>query len=282
MSHVAPTPADMPAASAAGSAADEWATLVAAAVVGTDRHPVPAPAPGWDVWGTNPDPAIALLDRSVAVVAARRAGALADPPSVPPPAAPVDTRQPCPAACTARLQRLLRGEHDLLLPEWLDHCRALELRPPWVLLPALLLRGRRQPELDALVRDLAGARAAWLAAEVPELGIRPVPSRLPSGSVATVRRPPRADDSGAVVAAIVQTFADRAATWAVAPQLRLLVASIDPLWLPALVGGLSQLQFDVASERTRADLLGFAEFRMAMLAEFGDGVMGAAVPAPRV
>lgn len=256
---------------AVGDAADEWAVLVATAVVGTDRHQLPAARPGWDVWGTGADPAVALLDRAVAVVAARRAGVLPDAPVVTPPPAPVDPRPPCPPACLARLQRLLRGEHDLLLAEWLHRCDDLGMRPPWVMLPTLLLRGRRQPDLDALVRSVAGDRAAWLAEHVPELGVRPVAAVPKTGPVAPLRPPRRPADSAAVVAGILQTFVDRVATWAAAPQLRLLVASLDPTWLPALVADLSGLRFDVTVERTRADLLGFTEFRMAMLAELDPG-----------
>jgi hypothetical protein len=261
-------------------AADEWATLIATAVVGTDRHPLPPAAAGWDVWGAGADPAVALLHRAAAVVAARRAGVLADAPLPPPPTAPHDHRRPCSAAALMRLQRLLRGEHELLLPEWLHRCGAAGLRPPWVLLPALLLRGRRHPELDALVRDVAGARARWLAEQVPELGVRPVPAVPTTGAVAPLRPPAPPADSGAAVSAIVETFVERVATWAAAPQLRLLVASLEPRWLPALVVDLSGLRFDVAVERTRADVLGLAEFRIAMLAELDVAASGAAPPGP--
>ena len=48
-------------------------------------------------------------------------------------------------------------------------------------------------------------------------------------------------DSGAVISGVVQVFVDGMATWAAAPQLRLIVASLDPAWLPALVAQLSRL-----------------------------------------
>jgi hypothetical protein len=248
------------------SAADEWSTLVATAVVGTDRHPLPPAALGWDVWGTHPDPAVALLDRAAAVVAARRAGVLASPSLPTPPLAPSDHRPVCSPACVVRLRRLLDGEHDLLLAEWLHLCLASGDRPPWSLLPTLLLRARRNADLDLLVRHLAGDRARWLAEALPELGVRPTPK--PAGAVVIPPPPARVPDSGATVSVIVQTFHDQAATWAAAPQLRLLVVSLEPRWLAALIAELSGLRFDAHSERTRADLLALAEFRDAMVRDF--------------
>lgn len=265
---------DVSGAGDVGDVATEWAQLVATAMVGTDRRALPPAEAGWDAWGAGADAATALLDRATAATAARRAGVLPDAPVVAPPPAPEDPRPPCPPAGVARLQRLLRGEHDVLLAEWLHRCHELGMRPPWVLLPTLLLRGRRQPELDALVRHVAGARVSWLAEHVPELGVRPVAPVPASGPVAPLQPPPRPVDSAAAVTAVVQTFVDRIATWAAAPQLRLVVSSVDPSWLPRLVVELSRLPFDVTVERTRADLLGLSEFRIAMLAELDPGMRG--------
>ena len=132
----------------AGSAATEWAALVATAVLGTDRRPLPPAEIGWDAWASDTDAAVALLDRAAAVVAAQRAGVRPAPPLAVPPPAPVDARPPCPPGAALRLDRMLRGEHDILLPEWFALCDARGVQLPWVLLPVLLLRGRRQPELD--------------------------------------------------------------------------------------------------------------------------------------
>ena len=248
-------------------AAAEWAGLVTTAIVGTDRRPAPPPAPGWDTWSRATDPAVALLDRALAVVLARRAGAC------PTPAvgqalavAPADQRPPCPQPCAHRMRRLLAGEHDALLAEWFQLCGQLGAQLPAELLPALLLRGRRNPELDVAVRHLAGARAAWLAGEVPELGI-PVTGPPAAAPPALVPPAPLAD-SGAAVTAVVQLFRDHAATWAAAPQLRAVVVALHPSWLPALIGELSRLPFVTTTERTRAELLSLAEVRMAMVQEF--------------
>jgi hypothetical protein len=63
-------------------------------------------------------------------------------------------------------------------------------------------------------------------------------------------------------------FVDGLATWATTPQLRLVASAVDPAWLPTLVAELSRLPFHAGTERARADVLGFAEFRLAMLHEF--------------
>jgi hypothetical protein len=262
------------------SASAEWDALVAVAIVGTDRHRVPAPPPGWDTWATASDPAVAVLDRAAAVVAARRAGVVPGPPLAGVEPIAEDERPVCSPACTARLQRLLSGEHDLLLAEWFERCERVGVRLPWAVLPGLLLRGRRHPGLDLVVRRLAGPRAAWLAGVMPELGVRASPA-VPAGrgGVAEPLRPPtRVEDSSTAVAGICGAFADRAVTWASAPQLRQLVAALDPAVLPGLIASLAATVFDPVTERARAELLGLAEFRQAMLRELDDCLTPAAGP----
>jgi hypothetical protein len=255
--------------SVAKSASTEWAALVATAVLGTDRKRLPEPEVGWDAWSTDTDAAVALLDRAAAVVTAQRAGVRPNP-SVPlGPVAPPDSRKPCPSPVARRLQRMLRGEHDLLLPEWFARLAERDLQLPWASLPLLLLRGRRDPALDLVVRAAAGERAAWLADAVPELGVRAVPQK-PKEPVEPLRPPPTIDDSGAAVSAILSAFAARAVTWAAAPQLRNIVAALEPAWLSRLVAELSALAFDPTSERTRRELIALAEFRDAMLRELAE------------
>ena len=251
----------------ARSAADEWNALVSTAVVGTDRRLPPDPTAGWDTWSGASDPAVAVLDRAAAVVIARRAGACPDPaPPMVLPISPIDDRPVCPPACAVRLVRLLAGDHDLLLPEWLQRCEQLGVQLPWVSLPTLVLRGRRQPELDHVVRRLAGGRAEWLADVVPELGVRRTPTALPTG---TPTGPPIGPpDDAAAISALVQVLVDGQGTWAAAPQLRLLVVALDPVWLPALVVDLSHMPFVAAVERTRSELLRLTEFRVEMVREF--------------
>jgi hypothetical protein len=256
----------------AESASAEWAGLVSTAIVGTDRR-MPADADaGWRTWAAATDPAVAVLDRAAAVVVARRAGACPHP--APPallPAAPLDARRPCPLPCAARLDRILAGDHETLLPEWLQRLDALGAQLPWAALPTLLVRGRRQPELDAVVRRLAAGRAEWLADVLPELGIAARPAAVPrpvTGAADGWGPPPAPADSGAAVSGVVQVFVDGLATWATTPQLRLVASAVDPAWLPTLVAELSRLPFHAGTERARAAVLGFAEFRLAMLHEF--------------
>ncbi len=244
----------------ASTASDEWTQLVTAAVLGTDRRPLPVAAAGWESVVVSPDAATELLNRAAAVATARRAGVR--PGAVPArmPAPPADPRPVCPAEASNALARLLRGEHEVLLAEWFACCQQSGHRPPPHLVPALLLRGRRQPAFDIVARRLIGPLAGWLADAMPELGIKVTPTALPAGTEPLL--PPRPPvDSGAVVTAIVSAFADGSATWAAAPQLRVAVAAIDPTWLPALVLELNRAQFRAPTERTRVDLLGVAQLR---------------------
>ena len=262
------------------SAAAEWANLVTTAVLGTDRRPLPEAQPGWDAAARSDDPAIQLLDRAAAVATARRAGRRPAPaPAVIEPA-PLDVRPVCPPAATAALSRLLGGQHEVLLGEWFALCRAGGFQLPAHLLPALLLRSRRQPALDVAVRQIAGERARWLADAMPELRLKRDPTALPTGTEPLLPPAPPAD-SGAVVSAIIDTFADRSATWAAAAQMRLVAAALEPVWLPTLLRELNRAPFHALTERTRVDLMGLAQLRSEMIASMSPPESVDAVPLPR-
>ena len=297
----------MVSADVTASAADEWSAIVATAVLGTDRRPPPVPGPGWDLWATSADPAVALLDRAGAVVVARRAGftPTAVPDVVVPLPAP-DHRPPCSAACAARLERLLGGEHEVLLGEWLDLIEQAGVQLPWGSLPTLLLRGRRRPDLDAVVRRLAGDRARWLAELVPELGVKPVASGPantgpantgpantgpantgpantgPASSAApTLVRAAPLPDPAATLVGLWQHILDGRATWASAPHWRTVVAALPPTELAEFLDRLDGSREHLASVRTRAELLSLAQFRLDMLREFGHAPgVGAVVSSP--
>ena len=260
----------------AASAAREWSNLVTTAVLGTDRKRMPVPPLGWEALRTGDDPAVELLDRAAAVATARRAGMQPTPAPLPIERAPDDPRPPCSAESAELLAQMLGGLHEILLPEWLARCADAGLRPPAHLVPALLLRGRRHPALDVAARAVIGPRAAWLAEAMPELGVRAVPKPLPAGAdpFAPPLPPP---DSGAVVGVVVEMFHDRSATWATVAQLRLVVASIEPSWLPALTLELNRAPFHAVTERTRVDLLGIARMRRAMIDGLAQTVSGAPV-----
>jgi hypothetical protein len=119
----------------------------------------------------NPDPAAVLLDQTALLTAARRAGQRPGPAAPPPTAAP-DPRPSVSPAAGRRLARMLGGEHQDLLAEWLAVAAARGLRAPAPLLPALLDRAVRPPpgssSLRRLVAEAGGPRARWLAGLNPD------------------------------------------------------------------------------------------------------------------
>jgi hypothetical protein len=278
---VSPSTLDDPGTVLAASVVDEWATVVAGAIVGTERRPLPPAAVGWGAWSRAGDPAVALLDRASALVIARRAGISPGPvPDVEIGIAPHDPRPTCVPAVAIRLQRMLRGEHDLLLPEWFACIDAARMQLPWASLPRLLLLARNHPEMDRVVRRLAQGRAEWLIDAVPELGVARV-GRRPAATDPSFEAPRAPADSAVAVGRLIEQFRAGLATWASAPQLRVVVASLDPVWLPTVVTDLSRIGFDPHLERTRAELVALAEFRHAMLAEFAAALAGALPIDPR-
>jgi hypothetical protein len=254
------------------SARAEWEGLVTAAVLGTDRRAVPAAAAGWHL-REGDDPAVALLDRVAAVTVSRRAGAVPGPPVAVQAPAPADPRPVVPPRSAANLARMLRGEHDVALAEWLDLCAAGGWRPPPELVPALLLRGKRDPAFDAAVRRVIGSLAAWLADAVPSLGVRANAAK----ASATFAPVPSAADSAAVVDVVVAAFHDHSATWASVAGLRTMVASLDRAALAELIGRLNAAPFHVTTERARVELLGLAQLRRdlgELVRSPSDGVTG--------
>jgi hypothetical protein len=153
-----------------------WRDLVTASLIGTERAVVPRieipglspadiPAPG----GSR-DPAAVLLDQAAVLTAARRAGRMPSR-AKPPPAAEPDTGPAVSPAAGRRLARMLAGEHQDLLAEWLAAAAARGLRAPPPLLPALLDRAVRPPgtySLRRLVAEAGGSRARWLASLNPD------------------------------------------------------------------------------------------------------------------
>ncbi|GAA2786803.1 DUF5691 domain-containing protein [Kitasatospora paracochleata] len=176
-------------ASAVGTAAepartavdDDWAELETAALLGTDRRPLPPPG------GTGPageladavdrtDQATALLELAALAAVRRRAGATAGaPPAIPAPAAP-DPRPEVSEAAARRLAVLLGGRAAAattanlaeLLPQWLSAARERGYRPPAHLLPSLLDTARTRSELRADTVALAGPLGRWLAGQNPD------------------------------------------------------------------------------------------------------------------
>lgn len=139
-----------------------WATLLADALVGTDRR-------------EGVDPA-GLLDRSAALAAFRRAGTRPVSVTAPRPApAPNETRPVVGEAAAQRLVTLLEDGagfdaaiRDALLHEWLELVRDHGRRVPPELLPTLLDYGRSHGAVRPLLAVAGGARVHWLAQQNPE------------------------------------------------------------------------------------------------------------------
>jgi uncharacterized protein DUF5691 len=154
-----------------------WESLVAAALLGTDRRaPEPVVPPGapadLGVALARRSPEEALLGAAAAWAVARRAGAVADV-GKPPAPAPEDPRPMCSPAAGRRLAAILAGEHRALLPEWLAAAEAAGVRPVPELLPALLDAAVTRTDLRAAVVAAAGPRGAWLAERQPRWAFPP-------------------------------------------------------------------------------------------------------------
>ena len=152
-----------PDARVAPAATVGWADLVTAALLGTDRRPLPAP----------PD----LLDRAALEAVARRAGLRPGPAAAAPPGPGPDSRPELSDAARVRLALLLptrdggsggTGGGNLanlneLLPQWLAAARTHGYRCPAALVPALLDAARSRSELRSDAVVLAGPLGRWLA-----------------------------------------------------------------------------------------------------------------------
>ncbi|WP_404869379.1 DUF5691 domain-containing protein [Kitasatospora griseola] len=161
---------------AAALAGDQWADLQGAALLGTDRRPLPEPGTPLAESVDRTDPATALLDLAALAAVRRRAGALPAPAVDAPAPAPDDTRPALPEPAARRLAVLLgtRGGHGStanlaeLLPQWLAAARARGYRTPPALVPALLDTARARSELRGDAVTLAGPLGRWLAPQNPD------------------------------------------------------------------------------------------------------------------
>jgi Family of unknown function (DUF5691) len=131
-----------------------WADLVASALVGTDRRPLPSP-------GENP--AAALLDQAAARIVPAFAGRR-------PPAgtgtgfdpAPRDERPAISAAAALRLRSVIDA-HPVHLPDWLAAAHRGGYRLPAALHTELLDLGRTNALIRPALARLLGPRGRWLA-----------------------------------------------------------------------------------------------------------------------
>lgn len=140
---------------------DEWEELVSAALLGTDRRPLP---PGDGTAG--PGTAEEVLERAAVHTVRTRAGRRLGR-GVPLPRAAADPRPPVsPRAAELLAEHILDGGHGARLPEWLELAAASGRRLPPHLLPPVLDRAEREPWLREHAAVLAGPRGRWLAEHV--------------------------------------------------------------------------------------------------------------------
>ncbi|WP_182877029.1 DUF5691 domain-containing protein [Microbispora sp. H10670] len=124
-----------------------WEELVSTALVGAGRRAVPPES---------------LLERAAEQVVRMRAGRRPGRGTPPAPAAE-ETLPPVPRAAAARLARMLAGEQNRLLIEWLETAAARRVRVPAATIPALLDLGARDRSIRAHLGAVTGARGRWLA-----------------------------------------------------------------------------------------------------------------------
>ncbi|WP_129629087.1 DUF5691 domain-containing protein [Candidatus Oscillochloris fontis] len=153
----------------------DWADLVAAALLGTERRPPTLPAASGALAQRleRLDPAAdaeaALLSASALVGLYRRAGWLPAATSATPfPLAPADDRPVCSPQAAWHLAQMLAGKHTVALPEWLAALAAHQQTPPPELLPVLLSYGHTRAGMRAAIIPVLGTRGRWLASLNPE------------------------------------------------------------------------------------------------------------------
>jgi hypothetical protein len=241
----------------------EWAALVSAALLGTERTggnaPVPATVAGL-VQGADPEQAILVAAGSMAV--RRRAGRTTTLDEAPGPQPAEPDPRPQLTGAAARYVGLAFDERPSLAPEILELVRATGRRLPDEWLPDLMALTKRADDTTAYV-ELGGTRAAWLAGTLPELAgdvwwgtgedwdEASAAARTSAAKAAVVRRlrqldPPRARESLATWWASMPSE-DRART------LEAVEVRIEPADEPFLTEALADRRADV--RRTAAGLL---------------------------
>ncbi|MEV0968147.1 DUF5691 domain-containing protein [Microtetraspora glauca] len=137
-----------------GQDAATWEDLVSAALVGTDRRPVPG--------RPSVVPPVDLLEQAAVRVMRVRAGQRPHR-GRPLSPAPPETRPLVTRTASDRLARILAGEQGRLLAEWLEIAAGSGVRVPARLIPKLLDLGARDQSIRGHLGVLAGARGRWLA-----------------------------------------------------------------------------------------------------------------------
>lgn len=135
------------------NASAEWEELVSAALVGTDRRPLPGQAAS----------EVELLGRAAVHTLRMRAGRRPVAPGEQPAPAPPEERPEVSRAAADRVARILGGEQPRLLTEWLEAAAGGGYRLSPHLLPELLDQAARDRSIRPHLGVLAGNRGRWLA-----------------------------------------------------------------------------------------------------------------------
>jgi hypothetical protein len=143
-------------------------------LVGTERRSPPS-APGLTAL-FEPAASLDALDAparllSLSALLSQYMRAGVEPPSdpaTPPSPAPEDDRPECTPAQALRLERMLAGEHETVLGEWLTRLADAGRRVPVASLAELLALAGRQRALRGPLDPVLGRRGHWLAALNPE------------------------------------------------------------------------------------------------------------------
>lgn len=148
-----------------------WAALVKAALLGTQREPIPV-IPSETLLGRllarlDPaDPEAHLLGLAGALALYQQAGqrpvTTASPAAAGPPG---ETRPYCSPAVEQCLNTILNSRFQDLLPEFLTALAGRGQRAPAVFLPNLLERGAKTTSLRPFIVPVLGASGRWLAAQ---------------------------------------------------------------------------------------------------------------------
>ena len=152
-----------------------WETLVATAILGTERRPFIQLSAGGALGAAlealdTSQGERALLEAAALVSAYRRAGTVPEVCAAQPgaPESPDDDLPVCSPRAVAHLLAMLNGTHSVVLPEWLSALAAAGKRAPPSVLPEILEAGRTRSALRPLIRAVSGARGRWLAAQNPD------------------------------------------------------------------------------------------------------------------
>ena len=146
------------------------APLTTSALLGTTRNPglppcpIPALSTTWEALA-KAEPATALLQAAALEHTATIAGATPQEIEIPSATCPEETFPYAPPPAVSALHRILSGEFQENLPEWLHHATAARLLAPPRTIPPLLARATQLKSLRPLISPVLGNRAPWLVAQ---------------------------------------------------------------------------------------------------------------------